>query len=174
MLDGTHVRVIYGIPARHRLRVAADVGSTFPLHCSAKGRAILAAYPPGVAERMLPDALERFTDKTVTPNIITGGVGTYEQGNRSLNNQYQVKSTNIFAGHQVKYGIEYYDAVYSQVNQLTGPTFKAADGRQTATGARVDIIPGAEVPGGKVYRVTQDGKVEVYFDRRTSTSGRSQ
>ena len=66
MLDGDHVRVIHGIPARHHLRVAADVGSTFPLHCSAKGRAILAAYPPEVAARMLPDVLERFTDKTVT------------------------------------------------------------------------------------------------------------
>ena len=48
------------------IRVAADVGGTFPLHCSAKGRAILAAYPAEVAARMLPDVLERFTDKTLT------------------------------------------------------------------------------------------------------------
>jgi DNA-binding IclR family transcriptional regulator len=66
VVDGANVRVIHGIPARHHLRVAADVGTTFPLHCSAKGRAILAAYPPEVAARMLPDVLERFTDKTVT------------------------------------------------------------------------------------------------------------
>jgi DNA-binding IclR family transcriptional regulator len=66
VLDGDHVRVIHGIPAQHHLRVTADVGTTFPLHCSATGRAILAAYPPEVAARMLPDVLERFTDKTVT------------------------------------------------------------------------------------------------------------
>lgn len=66
VLDGDHVRVIHGIQAHHHLRVAAEVGSTFPLHCSAKGRAILAAYPPEVAARMLPDVLERFTDKTET------------------------------------------------------------------------------------------------------------
>jgi DNA-binding IclR family transcriptional regulator len=66
VLDGDHVRVIHGIPAQHHLRVTADVGTTFPLHCSAKGRAMLAAYPVGVAARMLPDVLERFTDKTVT------------------------------------------------------------------------------------------------------------
>jgi DNA-binding IclR family transcriptional regulator len=66
VLDGDRVRLIHDIPARHRLRVAADVGTAFPLHCSAKGRAILAAYPPGVAARLLPDVLERFTDKTVT------------------------------------------------------------------------------------------------------------
>jgi DNA-binding IclR family transcriptional regulator len=66
VLDGDRVRVIHGIPARHHLRVAPDVGSTFPLHCSSKGRALLAAYPPEVAARMLPDVLERFTDKTLT------------------------------------------------------------------------------------------------------------
>jgi hypothetical protein len=97
----------------------------------------------------------RVTDRTVTPNIITGGIGSYEAGNRSLNKQYTIKSTNIFSGHQVKYGFEYNDAVYSQLNQLTGPTFKAADGRQTATGARIDVIPAAEVAGGKIYRVTR-------------------
>ena len=97
----------------------------------------------------------RYTDRTVTPNIITGGVGTYEQGNKSLNNQYQVKATNIFKSHSVKYGFEYYDATYSQANQLTGPTFTAPDGRQTATGARVDILPASEVAGGRIYRVTR-------------------
>jgi IclR family transcriptional regulator, acetate operon repressor len=55
VLDGSQVRVIHGIQARHRLRVAADVGTTYPLACSSKGRAILAAYPPEVAARMLPD-----------------------------------------------------------------------------------------------------------------------
>ena len=66
VLDGDRVRVIHGIPARHHLRVAPDVGTTFPLHCSSKGRALLAAYSPEVAARMLPDVLERFTDQTVT------------------------------------------------------------------------------------------------------------
>ncbi|PYR67558.1 MAG: hypothetical protein DMF88_12380, partial [Acidobacteria bacterium] len=96
----------------------------------------------------------RIVNKTVTPNIITGGIGSYEAGNRSLNKQYTIKSTNIFSGHQVKYGFEWNDAVYSQLNQITGPTFKAADGRQTATGARIDIVPAPEIAQGRVYRVT--------------------
>ncbi len=66
VLDGDHVRVIHGIPAQHHLRVTADIGTTFPLYCSSKGRAILAAYPPDVAARMLPARLERLTEKTVT------------------------------------------------------------------------------------------------------------
>jgi len=66
VLDGDHVRVVHGLPAHHHLRVTADIGTTFPLHCSSKGRAILAAYPPDVAARMLPDTLERYTETTVT------------------------------------------------------------------------------------------------------------
>jgi len=98
----------------------------------------------------------RVTDRTVTPNVITGGIGgVYERQNQSLNNQYSVKSTNIFGAHSVKYGFEYDDGKFAIENQITGPTFKAADGRQTATGARIDVIPGVEVPGGKVYRVTR-------------------
>jgi len=97
----------------------------------------------------------RITDRTVTPTQIVGGVGGYEAGNRSLNNQYQIKSTNIMGRHQLKYGFEYYDATYSQVNQRTGPTFVAPDGRTTSTGASIDVIPGPEVPGGRVYRVTR-------------------
>jgi len=112
----------------------------------------------------------RYTDRTVTPTVITGGVGTYEQGNKSLNRQYQVKSTNIFKSHSIKYGLEYYDAVYAQANQLTGPTFKAPDGRQTATGARVDILNAPEIAGGKIYRVTRANfnserdTPQTYFD----------
>jgi DNA-binding IclR family transcriptional regulator len=66
ILDGANVRVIHGIPAHHHLRVTADIGITFPLHCSSKGRAILAAYAADVAARMLPDVLERYTENTVT------------------------------------------------------------------------------------------------------------
>jgi DNA-binding IclR family transcriptional regulator len=66
ILDGDHVRLIHGIPARHHLRVTADAGTTFPLHCSSKGRAILAAYEPEVAARMLPPTLDRYTEKTLT------------------------------------------------------------------------------------------------------------
>jgi hypothetical protein len=97
----------------------------------------------------------RLVDRTVTPNIITGGIGGYEQGNTSLNRQYQIKSTNILKSHSIKYGIEYDDTIYAQANQNTGPTFKAPDGRQTATGARIDILTAPEVPGGRIYRVTR-------------------
>ncbi len=95
----------------------------------------------------------QVTDTTVVPNIISGGIGSYEAGNVSTSWQYSVKSTNILASHTVKYGFQYDDVTYKQLNQRTGPTFLAADGRQTATGASIQVIP--DVNLGQIYRVTR-------------------
>ena len=95
----------------------------------------------------------RVTDTTVTPNAVSGGIGFYEAGNRSLNYQYAAKSTNIIGGHQIRYGLEYDNVDYDQTNQRTGPTFLAPDGRQTATGAQISIL--ADPTFGKIYRVTR-------------------
>jgi hypothetical protein len=95
----------------------------------------------------------RVTDQTVSPQRITGGIGFYEAGNRSLNNQWTLKSTNIVGSHQVKYGFAYDDVAYTNVNQRTGPTFTAPDGRTTATGAQITILP--DPVYGRIYRVTR-------------------
>jgi hypothetical protein len=98
----------------------------------------------------------RVVDTTVTPNVITGGIGFYEQGNKGTNSQYQFKSTNIFNGagnHQLRYGIQYEDIHYDNINQRTGPTFAAPDGTQTATGAQVNVIP--DPVFGRIYRVVR-------------------
>jgi len=93
------------------------------------------------------------TDTRVVPNIISGGIGAYEKGNVSNSKQWAAKATNIVGGHQIKYGIQYDDVDYQQLNQRTGPTFTAPDGRQTATGASIQIIP--DVGFGQIYRVTR-------------------
>ena len=92
-------------------------------------------------------------DRTVTPNIRTGGIGFYEKGNEGENLQFAAKSTHILGDHMVRYGVQYEDVTYSQVNQRTGPTFTAADGRETATGAQIDIL--ADPVYGRIYRVTR-------------------
>ncbi len=93
------------------------------------------------------------TDRTVSPAVVSGGIGFYEAGNRSLNNQWALKSTNIVGGHQIKYGFGYDDVTYTQVNQRTGPTFVAADGRTTATGATITVM--TDPVFGKIYRVSR-------------------
>jgi outer membrane receptor protein involved in Fe transport len=95
----------------------------------------------------------RVEDQTVSPNVITGGVGFFEAGNRSVNNQWELKSTHLLGDHEFKWGVHYDDVEYSQVNQRTGPTFTAPDGRQTATGAQVTILP--DVNFGRIFRVTR-------------------
>jgi hypothetical protein len=95
----------------------------------------------------------RVTDQTVTPTRTTGGIGLYEAGNESLNMQYSAKTTFLFGDHQFKAGVLFEDVEYSQVNQRTGPTFTAPDGRQTATGASITVVP--DVNFGRIYRVTR-------------------
>ena len=51
-----------------------------------------------------------------------------------------MKATNIFGGHQVRYGVEYDKVDYSNINNYTGPTFTAPNGQQTATGASISML----------------------------------
>ena len=94
-----------------------------------------------------------ITDQTVTPTVVSGGIGRYEKGNESLNRMGAIKATNVFGGHQIKYGFEYSSVAYNQFNNITGPTFVGPDGRTTATGAAITILP--DVTFGKIYRVTR-------------------
>ncbi len=95
----------------------------------------------------------RITDTTVVPNIITGGIGFYEAGNDSENLQYSAKMTNVFGGHQLRYGVLYEDVTFAQLQRRTGPSFAAHDGRQTASGASITVLP--DPTFGRVYRVTR-------------------
>src|SRR5262245_37189713 len=54
-----------------------------------------------IAETPSVDAWE-VTDRTVTPNVTSGGIGFYESGNRSNSYQYAVKGTNFIGEHQVR------------------------------------------------------------------------
>lgn len=92
----------------------------------------------------------RVVDETVVPFVNSGGLGLF-QSNRSLNNQFVAKATSLLGAHSIKYGTEYNDVSYSTTSNRTGPTFLAANGRTTATGAEVEVIP--DVNFGKIYRV---------------------
>ena len=93
------------------------------------------------------------TDTTVVPNIITGGIGFFEQGNRSENLQYAASASNGFGDHQLKFGFLVEDVSYDQVNNRTGPTFDLPDGSRTATGATIQIL--ADPTFGRIFRVTR-------------------
>lgn len=71
ILDGDHIRFVDQIAGSHRLRAVSVVGSSFPLHSTANGKAILAALTPDERARLLPGRLKRYTDNTITnPTIL--------------------------------------------------------------------------------------------------------
>ena len=50
----------------HRLLVVSAIGAVLPVHCTACGKALLAALPPADAERILPQTLKAYTPHTIT------------------------------------------------------------------------------------------------------------
>ena len=66
VLENDLVRVVYLIPTQHQLRAIADVGAAFPLHCSSKGKALLAAMTDEAVEAMLPKTFKRYNERTIT------------------------------------------------------------------------------------------------------------
>jgi len=50
----------------HRLRAVSGIGETFPLHCTANGKALLSVLPAGKAEKLLRGTLAKFTPNTLT------------------------------------------------------------------------------------------------------------
>lgn len=53
------------VPRLRRLRAVSGLGVTFPLHCTANGKALLAELPADELERFLPEQLEIYTPKTM-------------------------------------------------------------------------------------------------------------
>ena len=65
VLDGAAVRFVDQVPAPRRLRATSSVGELFPLHCTANGKALLAAMPVEQVEALLPARLEPHTSQTI-------------------------------------------------------------------------------------------------------------
>lgn len=66
VVEGGAARFIDHIPAPHRLRAVSAVGALFPLHCTANGKALLAAMPEEQVSAALPARLPGLTPKTIT------------------------------------------------------------------------------------------------------------
>lgn len=66
VFDNTQMTFIDQVVAPQRLRAVSIVGGSFPLHCTANGKAILAQLPAAEVARILPDQLPAATPNTVT------------------------------------------------------------------------------------------------------------
>lgn len=54
------------VTAHQRLRAVSAVGETFPLHCSANGKAMLATLPDPLIESLVGTSYPALTDRTIT------------------------------------------------------------------------------------------------------------
>ena len=66
VLDNGEALFVDQFVALRGLRVVAHMGARLPLHCTASGKALLAALPPDEAENHLPAAPQAYTPNTVT------------------------------------------------------------------------------------------------------------
>lgn len=66
ILDGEGVRFIDQVLSTRRLVAVSAVGITFPLHCTANGKALLAALPPEQVAAIMPVRLASLTPRTIT------------------------------------------------------------------------------------------------------------
>jgi DNA-binding IclR family transcriptional regulator len=62
---GHTVTFVDQIVAMRRLRAVSALGRAFPLHCTANGKAVLAALPEDLASALLGDPVESLTAKTI-------------------------------------------------------------------------------------------------------------
>jgi hypothetical protein len=90
-------------------------------------------------------------DYRVSPALRQGGLGSYLKKNPGSNVQYSVKSTHEFGTSQLRYGFLIEDITFDEHSFLTGPPITVHDGRQTASGASVEIRP--DPVYGEIYRV---------------------
>lgn len=66
VLRGNKVVFVDQIVGSHRLRAVSAIGESFPLHCTANGKALLSILPPDRLDKLLRPGLERMTANTVT------------------------------------------------------------------------------------------------------------
>jgi DNA-binding IclR family transcriptional regulator len=65
-LTGNTITFVDQVIAPRRLRAVSGTGVSFPLHCTAPGKAVLAALDDRSLERLLSERLERYTPSTIT------------------------------------------------------------------------------------------------------------
>ncbi len=61
-----HLVFIDQVPGSQRLRAVSAVGETFPLHCTANGKAYLAGLEDAAIVRLIGTSYERRTQRTIT------------------------------------------------------------------------------------------------------------
>ena len=69
-LNRNHAVFVDQVPGSHRLQAMSSVGQTFPLHCTANGKAMLASLSDERLRQILMRPLQAYTPKTIQDAIV--------------------------------------------------------------------------------------------------------
>lgn len=69
ILDKDRATFVDQVVSPHRLRAISAVGESFPLHCCANGKALLAKLSPAERDHAMPSRLARLTANTITTAV---------------------------------------------------------------------------------------------------------
>lgn len=171
VLDGVEIVFLAQVECRQMMRALAFPGIRVPLHCSAAGKALLAAMPDRVLTEVLRQrGLPRFTPKTIT---------TLFQLRRDIEQVQQRGYAVDDQEHSI--GLRCVAAVIHDENRepvgavsLSGPAVRLPDERIAGLGARVrhatEIITAAY--GGNPQAPAGKGKSEtVSASRKAALTG---
>jgi DNA-binding IclR family transcriptional regulator len=70
VLDRSRATFVDQVVAPHRLRAVSSIGESFPLHCTANGKAFLAGMTPHDLARATAGALPKLTEHTITDHDV--------------------------------------------------------------------------------------------------------
>lgn len=88
VLKGTSAVFTDQIQGVHRLRAVSAIGETFPLHCTANGKAMLSQMPEADLNKYLQRPLAKFTRQTVTdPAELLGQIRASRKSGLAFDNE---------------------------------------------------------------------------------------
>ena len=64
ILAGHSITFVDQVAGTHRLQAVSHIGASFPLHCTANGKSVLARLPAERVRSLVPKSLEKFTPTT--------------------------------------------------------------------------------------------------------------
>lgn len=96
--SGNSVLYLSVVESAHPIRVASDVGTFRPLHCTAAGKIFLAYGEPDIGQYAKTAQLDRHTDKTLTsPDALRRDLDLVRQRGWSLDDEELVAHLRVVA-----------------------------------------------------------------------------
>jgi DNA-binding IclR family transcriptional regulator len=124
------------IQGSHRLRAVSAIGETFPLYCTANGKAMLSVLPPEKAAKLLLGRLPRLTPNTITkPKELLKLIAVYRRSGIAVDDEEHTEGISALGtgfvdpiGRVIAISIPVPTARLQRIrSQIAGPLLDARD-----------------------------------------------